>query len=153
MEISRRIETIKTTALLRSARILRKILETWGDLLSLWLRWRTTRCHWREKFERSGIITINNYMKSNVSTQRKHPRISVMNFKWFLFYISALVNLFSLSILFENTDIVTFLIFFLYQYQFLIISCDRFRHVQILSYDPGQKYRGKAERADSTRKF
>ena len=34
-------ETIQTKTLLRSARILRRVLETWGDLLSLELQWRT----------------------------------------------------------------------------------------------------------------
>ena len=34
LEIKGRVETIQTTALLRSARILRKVLESWGDLLS-----------------------------------------------------------------------------------------------------------------------
>ena len=32
LEIRGRVETIQTTALLRSARILRRVLETWGDL-------------------------------------------------------------------------------------------------------------------------
>ena len=35
-----RVETIQTTALLRTARILRRVLETWGDLLSLKLQER-----------------------------------------------------------------------------------------------------------------
>ena len=35
LEIRRRVETIQTRALLRSARILRRVPETWGDLLSL----------------------------------------------------------------------------------------------------------------------
>ena len=35
LEIRGRVETIRTTALLRSARILRRVLETWGELLSL----------------------------------------------------------------------------------------------------------------------
>ena len=35
LEIGGRVETIQTTALLRTARILRQVLETWGDLLSL----------------------------------------------------------------------------------------------------------------------
>ena len=35
LEISGRVETIQTTTLLRTARILRRVLETWGDLLSL----------------------------------------------------------------------------------------------------------------------
>ena len=36
-----RVETIQTTTLLRSARILRRVLETWRDLLSLKLQWKT----------------------------------------------------------------------------------------------------------------
>ena len=35
LEIRGRVETIQTTTLLRSLRILRRVLETWGDLLSL----------------------------------------------------------------------------------------------------------------------
>ena len=35
LEVGWRVETIQTTALLRTARILRRVLETWGDLLSL----------------------------------------------------------------------------------------------------------------------
>ena len=41
LEVSGRVETIQTTALLRTARILRQVLETWGDLLSLKLQWKT----------------------------------------------------------------------------------------------------------------
>ena len=41
VEITGRMETIQTTALLRSARKLRGVLETWGDLLSLKLLWKT----------------------------------------------------------------------------------------------------------------
>ena len=40
-EIGGRTKTIKTTALLRSAGILRRALVTWGDLLSLGLLWKT----------------------------------------------------------------------------------------------------------------
>ena len=36
-----RVETIQITALLRTARILRRVLETWGDSLSLKLQWKT----------------------------------------------------------------------------------------------------------------
>ena len=42
VEISGRIETFKTTALMRSARILRRVLETRGDSLSLRLQRKTT---------------------------------------------------------------------------------------------------------------
>ena len=41
LEITRWVETIKTTALLGSAKTLRRVLETWGDLLSLKLQWET----------------------------------------------------------------------------------------------------------------
>ena len=43
------VETIQTTALLRTARILRRVLETWGDLLSLRLQWKTIGYRWCEK--------------------------------------------------------------------------------------------------------
>ena len=35
LEVGGRVETIQTTALLKTARILRRVLETWGVLLSL----------------------------------------------------------------------------------------------------------------------
>ena len=41
LEVGGRVETIQMTALLRTARILRRVLETWGDLLSLKLTWKT----------------------------------------------------------------------------------------------------------------
>ena len=41
LEVGGRVETIQTTALLRTARILRRVLETWRDLLSLKLQWGT----------------------------------------------------------------------------------------------------------------
>ena len=40
-KIRGRVEIIKTSAFLRSARILRWVLETWGDLLWLNLQWET----------------------------------------------------------------------------------------------------------------
>ena len=42
LDVGWRVETIQTTALLRRPRILRRVLETWGDLLSLRLQWKTT---------------------------------------------------------------------------------------------------------------
>ena len=41
LKVGGRVETIQTTALLRTTRILRRVLETWGDLLSLKLQWKT----------------------------------------------------------------------------------------------------------------
>ena len=42
LETREKIETTQTTALLKSARILGRILETGGDLLSLRPKWKTT---------------------------------------------------------------------------------------------------------------
>ena len=60
LEITGRVETIQTTALLRSARIPIKVLETWGDFLSLKLQWKTIS--WCEKLSRSKIISIINIL-------------------------------------------------------------------------------------------
>ena len=49
LEVGGRVETIQTTAWLKTARILRRVLETWGDLLSLNLQWKTISLRWCEK--------------------------------------------------------------------------------------------------------
>ena len=49
LEVGNLVETIQTTALLKTARILRRVLETWGDLLSLNLQWKTISLRWCEK--------------------------------------------------------------------------------------------------------
>ena len=41
IEVGGRVETIQTTTILRMARILRSVLETCGNLLSLKLQWKT----------------------------------------------------------------------------------------------------------------
>ena len=41
LEVAGRVETIQTTALWKMARILRRVLGTWGDLISLKLQWKT----------------------------------------------------------------------------------------------------------------
>ena len=46
LEVGRRVETIQTTTLLKTARIPRRVLETWGDLLSLKLQWDTNSERW-----------------------------------------------------------------------------------------------------------
>ena len=43
LEVGGQVETIQMTALLRTAKILRRVPETWGDLLSLKLQWKTIR--------------------------------------------------------------------------------------------------------------
>ena len=42
LKIGRWFEIIQTTALIKMARILRRVLETWENLLSLRLLWKTT---------------------------------------------------------------------------------------------------------------
>ena len=49
LEVGGRVENIQTTAFLKTARILRRVLETWGNLLSLNLQWKTINLRWREK--------------------------------------------------------------------------------------------------------
>ena len=41
LEVGGWVDTIQTTALLKTVRILRRVLEAWGDLLSLRLQWGT----------------------------------------------------------------------------------------------------------------
>ena len=48
LEVGNQVETIQTTALLKTARILWRILETWGDLLSFNLQWNTISLRWWE---------------------------------------------------------------------------------------------------------
>ena len=49
LEVGGQVETIQTTTLLRTAKILRRVLEIWGDLLSLKLQWKTISWRWCEK--------------------------------------------------------------------------------------------------------
>ena len=55
--------TIKTTALLRLARILSRVLEAWGNLLSLKLQTKTISLHWWGKLSRSKMIKQESYRK------------------------------------------------------------------------------------------
>ena len=52
LKIKWRVETIPTTVLLSSARILRRVLETWEDLPSLKLQWKTIILCWCEKLSK-----------------------------------------------------------------------------------------------------
>ena len=61
LKVGGRVETIQTTALLRTARILRRVLMTWGDLLSLNLQWKTISLFWCEKL----LWVINNNNNNN----------------------------------------------------------------------------------------
>ena len=49
LKVGGRVETIQTTKLLKTTRALRRVLETWGYLLSLKLQWKTIS--WYEKLK------------------------------------------------------------------------------------------------------
>ena len=49
LEVGGRVETIQTTALLKAAKILRRVLKTWEDWLSLNIKWKTISWRWWEK--------------------------------------------------------------------------------------------------------
>ena len=68
LEVGGRVETIQTTTLLRSARILRRFLETWGDLLSLNLQWKTISVSWCEK-----LLWVNNNNNNNPKNKIVNP--------------------------------------------------------------------------------
>ena len=58
LEIRGWIETTQTTVLLRLARMLRRVLKTWGDLWSLRLRRKIINWRWCEKLAKGIIIII-----------------------------------------------------------------------------------------------
>ena len=79
LEIRGQVETILTKALSRSAGILRRVLETWADLLPLKLQWETiSSCFcsvdasirrfkdYIEKHERGLITAIRNYTDNTI---------------------------------------------------------------------------------------
>ena len=71
LEVGGRVETIQTTALLKTARRLRRVLDTWGDLLSLNLQWKTISLRWCEKTLMSK--DKNNYNKD----QHRSPELDI----------------------------------------------------------------------------
>ena len=71
LKIGRWAETIQTTALLKSARMLRRVLESWGYLLSLWLQWKTiSLCRWEK------LAKNNNNNNRNRIWHRKMRHVS-----------------------------------------------------------------------------
>ena len=71
------METIQSTAVLKSDRILRRVLETWRKLHSLKHQWKTMCSFWCEKLSR-----INN--NNNNNNNNKHMILSqnVQNIRW-----------------------------------------------------------------------
>ena len=57
LEAGGQVRILQTTALFKTARILRRFLDTWGDLWSLKLQWKTISKNWCEKL--SGVNNDN----------------------------------------------------------------------------------------------
>ena len=66
-EIRGRVETTKTSTLLRSARILRRVLETWEDSMLLIIQWNTISFRWCEKLS---ICNNNNDYDNNQNSEK-----------------------------------------------------------------------------------
>ena len=69
LEVGGRVETIQMTSLLGTARILRRVLEIWRDLLSLKLQWKTS-AHTVVKNSK-GVNNNNNNNKTLVRKKMK----------------------------------------------------------------------------------
>ena len=68
LEVGGRVETIQTTALLRTARIVRRVLETWEDLLSLKRQWKTVTN--ADVKNSQGLNNNNDYTDHLISARR-----------------------------------------------------------------------------------
>ena len=66
LEIGTRTETFNSTALLRSARIQRRVLDTWGNLLSLGIKWKD---HQQTLVWKINFKFINNNNNDNNNTR------------------------------------------------------------------------------------
>ena len=61
-----RVETIQATALLKTDSILRRVLETWGDFLSLKLQWKTISWRWCRKLWKRKYNNNNNINNNKI---------------------------------------------------------------------------------------
>ena len=97
LKITGQVETIQTTALLRSVSILRRVLETRRDLQSLRLRWKTISKRWGEKISNDQKTTTNNNNDNNKHHHYHHvvppARISLALALVLLYRPSLLVGL------------------------------------------------------------
>ena len=66
-ETRRQVVTIQTRELLRSARILRRVLETWGDLLLRKLQWKSICYRWCKKLTRKNNNDYNDNNNDNMN--------------------------------------------------------------------------------------
>ena len=69
MEIWGWEKTIQTIKLLKSGKILRRVLDPWGDLLSLRFQWNTFCLSWCDKLARNNY---NNNDNNNKESEKKY---------------------------------------------------------------------------------
>ena len=70
------VETVQTIALLRSVRILRRVLETWGVLLLLKLQWKTISLRCCEKYLKEKKIKMRIMMMKMTSFDEKPEKFA-----------------------------------------------------------------------------
>ena len=113
LKIRGRIETIQTTVLLKSARILWIVLENWEDLLSFRIHWKPTSKCWCEKQARSiniliiiVLITVlfsvflsntNNFQRDSFELQMKHKQVLFLQL-WMVLRVMVMKSRATLSI-------------------------------------------------------
>ena len=87
LEVDGRVDTIPTTALLRTTRIPRRMLETWGDLLSLKLQWKSSA---------NADVKNSKWVNNNVNTHicyrviqyySKNVCLMVLGLPWWVFQL------------------------------------------------------------------
>ena len=86
-EIGERAETFQTTALVRSAKILSRILKTWEDLLSLRLQRKIISLRRCEKLARGNLNINNGIFQSDLLSPPQPP----------LFWFSSDTSLYRIS--------------------------------------------------------
>ena len=76
LEMGERAETIQTTELLKSVRILSRVLETWGYLMSPSHQWKALRQRWWRKLTGSNITISGRSSPKRSKNPKKHLRYS-----------------------------------------------------------------------------
>ena len=87
LEMRQLVETIQTTALLGSARTLRRVLDTRGDLLALKFQWELISSRWFEKFTIELIIII---IMGKIERKQKRVQDVVLSIGFQTLFVEAI---------------------------------------------------------------
>ena len=82
LEITVRVETIQTTALLRTVRILRRVLETWGDMLSPKSQWKSISYNWCDDNNYKLLLVLAPLSARIIFKQQKTFRMSCVAYSF-----------------------------------------------------------------------